>query len=115
MKPHVFLRRPEFIMVWGVYTTTYMTANYIVSTCEQHGLDDRLPKFFGTSMVNITACISKVRSVGEQIAGRKEVLVYSMTARPGRTVLSNLKKIEGVVCAPIPKTRALTCKFGRNT
>lgn len=63
LKPHVFVRRPEFLMIWGVYTSTYITANTIITTCEQSQLDDRLPKFIGTSVVNITTCISKVTAV----------------------------------------------------
>ncbi|CAN0003017.1 unnamed protein product [Choristocarpus tenellus] len=60
-KPHVFLRRPEFAMIWGVYASTYITANYIMTTCERKGVEASWPKFIGTTAVNMTSCISKVR------------------------------------------------------
>lgn len=60
LKPHVFLRRPEFAMIWGVYASTYITANLVITTCERRNTDAQWPKFIGTTSVNMTACISKV-------------------------------------------------------
>ena len=59
-KPHVFYRRPEFLMIWGVYAATCVAANIIVTTCERNQVDDTWPKFIGTTFVNITSCVAKV-------------------------------------------------------
>lgn len=61
LRPHVFLRRPEFAMIWGVYASTYLTANLVITTCERAQMDNRWPKFSATTLVNMAACISKVR------------------------------------------------------
>lgn len=61
LKPFVFVRRPEFAMVWGVYASTYMAANAIMTTCERHETRPAWPKFFGTTFVNLATCIVKVR------------------------------------------------------
>ena len=62
-KPHVFLRRPEFLMIWGVYAATYATANMIMTTCERRQVDDTLPKLIGTTIVNITTVVAKVTAL----------------------------------------------------
>lgn len=58
-RPLYFLRRPEFLMVFGVYFATYTAANCISTTCEYLDRPDDLPKFVGVSSTNIVACISK--------------------------------------------------------
>ena len=59
-KPHVFHCRPEFLMIWGVYAATYITANMVGTTCQLSQVDDTLPKFVGTTVVNIATCVAKV-------------------------------------------------------
>ena len=61
-KPHVFCRRPEFLMIWGVYAATYVTANTINTTCEVLDAPSAWPRFLGTSVVNMYTCIRKDRN-----------------------------------------------------
>ena len=63
LRPHVFHRRPEFLMIWGVYAATYVTANVIMTTCERRQMDDTWPKFIGTTIVNISSCVAKVIAI----------------------------------------------------
>ena len=60
LRPHVFHCRPEFLMIWGVYAATYVTANMIMTTCDRSKVDDTWPKFIGTTFVNITTVVAKV-------------------------------------------------------
>ncbi|KAG5182598.1 hypothetical protein JKP88DRAFT_220970 [Tribonema minus] len=62
MRPHVFLRRPEFLMIFGVYSATYTTANAVNTTCEHRKVDSAWPRFLSTSAVNMTSCIAKDRA-----------------------------------------------------
>ena len=62
LRPHVFHRRPEFLMIWGVYAATYVTANTIMTTCDRSKVDGTWPKFIGTTIVNITTVVAKVTS-----------------------------------------------------
>ncbi|CAM9811544.1 unnamed protein product [Ascophyllum nodosum] len=71
LRPHVFLRRPEFFMIWGVYASTYTAANAVVTSCERRQVDNRLPKFIGTSVVNIATCISKDREFTRMFGATK--------------------------------------------
>ncbi len=83
-KPHHFLRRPEFFMIWGVYASTvccvpvpcetirpyalltlpflqYLTANFVNTGFEWKEKDSAVPRFFFTTAVNMTTCIAKDR------------------------------------------------------
>lgn len=61
-RPWVFLRRPEFAWIFGLYGVTYLTANVTDSVCEAYEKDKTLPKFLSTSAVNLTVCIAKDRA-----------------------------------------------------
>ena len=65
LKPHVFYRRPEFLMIWGVYAATYVTANLIMTTCGRSKVDDTWPKLIGTTIVNITTVVAKVMALAK--------------------------------------------------
>lgn len=60
-KPHRFVRRPEFLMIWGLYYVTYQTAHTISSICENKRMSPVMPKFVGTTTINSIACIAKDR------------------------------------------------------
>ena len=66
LRPHVFHCRPEFLMIWGVYAATYVTANMIMTTCDRSKVDDTWPKFIGTTFVNITTVVAKVSSLDSE-------------------------------------------------
>ncbi|KAI9012167.1 hypothetical protein CLU79DRAFT_770865 [Phycomyces nitens] len=63
--PLRFLATPQFGYVYGTYFTTYIAANTIETTCENHTVDPTrasLFKFIGTSIVNMSLCIIKDRA-----------------------------------------------------
>uniref|UniRef100_A0A1D1XDY4 Putative membrane protein C365.16 n=1 Tax=Anthurium amnicola TaxID=1678845 RepID=A0A1D1XDY4_9ARAE len=61
-KPHRFIRTPSFLLVFGVYFSTYATANTIDTICERLEKDSQTPKFLGTTIANMTSCIYKDRA-----------------------------------------------------
>ncbi|KAF0558241.1 putative membrane protein [Gigaspora margarita] len=61
-RPHRFVRTPAFLLVFGVYFTTYTTANIIDTVCSHANVDNQTPKFLGTTIANMTTCIYKDRA-----------------------------------------------------
>ncbi|ETV98847.1 hypothetical protein H310_08348 [Aphanomyces invadans] len=59
--PLSFIRRKEFLLIYGLYTATYLSANAIDTVCEATEHDNKLPKFVGTTAVNMGLCIAKDR------------------------------------------------------
>ncbi|RLO06877.1 hypothetical protein DYB28_000759 [Aphanomyces astaci] len=59
--PLSFVRRKEFLLIYGLYTATYLSANAIDTVCDVVETDNRLPKFVGTTAVNMGLCIAKDR------------------------------------------------------
>ncbi|OQS05834.1 hypothetical protein THRCLA_02077 [Thraustotheca clavata] len=59
--PFKFVRRKEFLLIYGVYTATYVSANAVDTICEAAEADSKMPKFFSTTAVNMAACILKDR------------------------------------------------------
>lgn len=49
-KPAQFLRRPECLMVGGVYAITYTTANIISTTAKAYDYRPEMPKLVGTTV-----------------------------------------------------------------
>lgn len=58
-KPVHFLRQPAFLMIWGVYSGTYIVANSVESICERSKRSPIVPKFIGSSATNITLSVLK--------------------------------------------------------
>ncbi|CAG8772297.1 14209_t:CDS:2 [Dentiscutata erythropus] len=61
-RPHRFIRTPAFLLVFGVYFSTYTTANVIDTVCSYTNRDNQTPKFLGTTIANMTTCIYKDRA-----------------------------------------------------
>ncbi|GBB99367.1 hypothetical protein RclHR1_00350023 [Rhizophagus clarus] len=61
-KPHRLIRSPSFLLVFGVYFSTYATANTIETIGERLEKDSQTPKFIGTTVANMTTCIFKDRA-----------------------------------------------------
>ena len=80
-------------MIWGVYAATYITANMVGTTCQLSQVDDTLPKFVGTTVVNIATCVAKVT---DRPTDRPTVHASSCEANEGsvieflRTIIDNL-------------------------
>ncbi|KAH9133619.1 hypothetical protein AeRB84_020334 [Aphanomyces euteiches] len=60
-QPLSFIKRKEFLIVYGLYLATYATANTIETVCETSQTNSQIPKLLGTSVVNISGCITKDR------------------------------------------------------
>ncbi len=58
-RPLTFMRCPEFMAVYGVYSGTYLAANYIRTTCELAEVDPKLPILGGVTAVNMLLGIAK--------------------------------------------------------
>ncbi|KAL7751324.1 hypothetical protein RI367_003184 [Sorochytrium milnesiophthora] len=61
-RPLTFARQPSFLLVWIVYTGTYITANTIESMYTHYNKPWALPKFLGTSAANISLMLWKDRA-----------------------------------------------------
>ncbi|CAG8617266.1 3769_t:CDS:2 [Acaulospora morrowiae] len=61
-RPFAFIRTPSFLLVFGVYSATYSTANTIDTICSFASRDSQTPKFIGTTLVNLSTCIYKDRA-----------------------------------------------------
>ena len=61
-QPHVFLKKPEQMWIWGVYGSTYMTANSVDSFCKNYGIPHEMPKLWIVFFVNMTMSILKDRA-----------------------------------------------------
>ncbi|CAM9411375.1 unnamed protein product [Ascophyllum nodosum] len=121
-KPHVFHCRPEFLMIWGVYAATYITANMVGTTCQLSQVDDTLPKFVGTTVVNIATCVAKDLEFMRMFAVGKPkpipVSTYMLfTARDGMTVAASFSMPDPVSkylqerLGMSQKTASLTSQF----
>ncbi|KAF1772497.1 hypothetical protein JG687_00007916 [Phytophthora cactorum] len=60
--PLRFIGKREFHLIFGLYTATYVTANVVDSVCEYAETDNQMPKFIGTTAVNMSLCIAKDRA-----------------------------------------------------
>lgn len=57
--PSTFLKSPPFLMIWGVYSLTYITGNTIEAACKYFKEDSFTPKFIGSSIVNVGCSVGK--------------------------------------------------------
>jgi len=66
--PVYFFRQPSFLFIWGVYSGTFIVANSIEATCERSNQSSFYPKFFGSSVANITLSILKDKAFAKMFA-----------------------------------------------
>jgi hypothetical protein len=62
LNPSKFIRSPQFLMVWSVYSATYLAANWSDTISEEYKFSDKyklITKLSATTSVNMTACILK--------------------------------------------------------
>lgn len=67
-QPVYFFRQPSFLFIWGVYSGTYIIANSIEATCERSNQCSFYPKFFGSSVANITLSILKDKAFAKMFS-----------------------------------------------
>ena len=68
-RPIYFIKQPSFLLIYGVYSGTYIVANVIQSLCDHwhtpwqmvsHSIQYiHLPKFIGTSITNVGLSVAK--------------------------------------------------------
>eukprot|EP01038_Epipyxis_sp_PR26KG_P005101 gene5101-7110_t len=58
-KPATFFKQPSFLLIWGVFSGTYVAGNSIEALCERNGREAFTPKFAGVSIVNVTLSVLK--------------------------------------------------------
>ncbi|ETV98849.1 hypothetical protein H310_08350 [Aphanomyces invadans] len=59
--PVAFVRRKDFLLIYGLYVATYATANATDTVCELMDTDNKMPKLIGTTAVNVSLCVAKDR------------------------------------------------------
>ncbi|KAJ3188998.1 hypothetical protein HK101_009043 [Irineochytrium annulatum] len=59
MRPHYFVSQPSFLLIWGVYSGTYIVANQIETFSRHFHQDPFWPKFIGTSLTNVGLSVLK--------------------------------------------------------
>lgn len=59
IRPHDFVRRADFLMIFGLYYITYQVAHTFITIGENTKTDVSTSKFITTSIVNCTACVAK--------------------------------------------------------
>jgi hypothetical protein len=55
--PVKFVKRPEVLMVWGVYGFTYMSANVVNTTAKAFHYQPDVPRLIGTTVRVLTDCV----------------------------------------------------------
>jgi len=63
-RPHRYVARKEFLFVWGIYTATYATANFVMSASMiggQNREEAALSTFAATTAVNVPCSVAQDR------------------------------------------------------
>ncbi|KAJ3087524.1 hypothetical protein HDU96_004479, partial [Phlyctochytrium bullatum] len=58
-KPVYFVKQPAFLLIWGVYSGTYIVANSIEAVCNHINVSYFYPKFIGSSIANVSLSVLK--------------------------------------------------------
>lgn len=100
-RPVFFFRQPSFLLIWGVYSGTYIAANTIDATCERAEKSAVMPKFIGSSATNVTLSMAKdvafVRLFGTGVPRPVPAISYGLFAtRDTGTVLASFTLPESV-------------------
>jgi hypothetical protein len=61
LRPHRIVCSTPFVLVFGVYFSTYVAANTIDTVCDVTKRDNQAPKFLGATVANMASCIYKDR------------------------------------------------------
>lgn len=69
-KPKYFFRKPSFLWITAVYSTTYVVANTTQVLCQRGNVPHDIPKFASTSMTNIWMSMLKDRAFAKIYAAQ---------------------------------------------
>ena len=94
LSPHQFLRQPQFLWIWGVYSGTYIVANCTETISKGFGIDYALPKFITSSIANISLSLAKdgyyTKKFGTASLGPVPKISYACyAARDSSTILAS--------------------------
>mmetsp|Transcript_65902 Transcript_65902/g.185483 ORF Transcript_65902/g.185483 Transcript_65902/m.185483 type:complete len:275 (+) Transcript_65902:60-884(+) len=98
-RPHQFLMLREFRLILGVYSATYISANWTDSLCRHHfDVNPMWPVLVVTTAVNMTTCIAKDKAFtqmfGTKAASRLPLLTYLLFAvRDSLTVFASFSLV----------------------
>ena len=65
ISPLKFIRSQQFLIVWGVYSATYLAANWSDTMAEKYKLNEKnksITKLGATTSINMIACVLKDRT-----------------------------------------------------
>ncbi|KAJ1435077.1 hypothetical protein B484DRAFT_446311 [Ochromonadaceae sp. CCMP2298] len=99
--PIYFLKQPSFLFIWGVYSGTYIVANSIEAICQRSGQDSFYPKFFGSSMANVSLSVMKDKAFARMFGtGAPKPMSYSsmgcFATRDSMTILASFS-LPGII------------------
>lgn len=109
-RPGYFCRQPAFLLIWGVYSGTYIVANSIEAICEFTEVPWFYPKFIGTSIANVSLSVIKDKILTRMFAviPPKPLPLLSYGCFTTRDSLSILASFN----LPDPISRKMQEKFG---
>jgi len=58
-RPIYFLKQPSFLLIWGVFSSTYAVANNVEALCGRNQIDPLYPKFVCSAATNVTLSVAK--------------------------------------------------------
>ena len=115
LQPVYFLRQPSFLFIWGVYGGTYIVANSIEAICERKNQSSFYPKFFGSSVANVTLSVLKDKAFARMF-GKGEPKTMRITsmglfaARDSMTILASFS-LPGLISIKMQED----LKFGKTS
>lgn len=100
-KPFYFIKQPSFIFILGVYSGTYIVGNSVDAICEREKRDAFYPKFFASSIANVTLSVLKdkafARMFGKGTPRPLPVMSYGLFAtRDSLTILAGFS-LPGII------------------
>jgi hypothetical protein len=119
LNPLTFLKQPSFLLIWGVYSGTYMVANCVDAFCERKGKSSFYPKFVASSGTNVTLSVLKdkafARMFGTSAPRPLPVVSYALFAtRDSATIFASFS-IPGPISQYMQKSHGFSASFSDNS
>ncbi|KAJ1330438.1 hypothetical protein BSLG_009356 [Batrachochytrium salamandrivorans] len=110
--PLHFLRQPSFLLIWGVYSGTYIVANTIQAVCDHRDIPWQFPKFIGSSVANVGLSVLKdlyfTRAFGTGPARPVPATSYSLyTLRDTMTIFASFN-LPAILAARLEATGGMS-------
>jgi hypothetical protein len=119
MNPVSFLKQPSFLLIWGVYSGTYIVANCVDAFCERGGKSSFYPKFVASSGTNVTLSVLKdkafARMFGTAAPRPLPAASYALFAtRDSATIFASFS-IPGPISHYMQQSHGYSASFSDNT